>query len=61
MIKRAKVFNQEAAVNIIANKHGLRPISQSFIDGLLNEAGTNLSDSQELLNLSLVQYSTGCP
>ena len=46
LIKRAKAFNPEA-VNISANKHELRPIPQSFIDGLLNEDGTNLSDSQK--------------
>ncbi|MFG6686719.1 RagB/SusD family nutrient uptake outer membrane protein [Mariniflexile sp. HNIBRBA6329] len=47
LVKRAKAFNPEAAPNITANKHELRPIPQSFIDGLLNEDGTNLSDSQK--------------
>lgn len=42
LIQRAKAFNKEAT-NITANKHELRPIPQSFIDGLLNEDGSNLS------------------
>lgn len=46
LINRAKAFNPEA-VNITANKHELRPVPQSFIDGLLNNDGTNLSDSQK--------------
>ena len=47
LIKRAKAFNAEAATRITANKHELRPIPQSFIDGLMNEDGTNLSDDQK--------------
>ncbi|MNY11476.1 hypothetical protein D3C86_1445070 [compost metagenome] len=47
LIKRAKAFNAEAATNITANKHELRPIPQSFIDGLLNEDGSNLSAAQK--------------
>ncbi len=47
LIKRAKAFNPEAAPNITANKHELRPIPQSFIDGLLNEDGSNLSADQK--------------
>ncbi|QDW21542.1 RagB/SusD family nutrient uptake outer membrane protein [Flavobacterium sp. KBS0721] len=47
LIKRAKAFNAEAAPNITANKHELRPIPQSFIDGLLNDDGSNLSDAQK--------------
>lgn len=47
LISRARAFNPEAAPNVTANKHELRPIPQSFIDGLLNEDGTNLSDSQK--------------
>jgi len=47
LIKRAKAFNAEAAPMITANKHELRPIPQSFIDGLLNPDGTNLSAAQK--------------
>jgi len=47
LIKRTKAFNPEAAPNITANKHELRPIPQSFIDGLLNEDGSNLSADQK--------------
>lgn len=46
LIKRAKAFNPEAVL-ITAKKHELRPIPQSFIDGLLNEDGSNLSASQK--------------
>lgn len=47
LIQRTKAFNVEAASNIKANKHEYRPIPQSFIDGLLNEDGTNLSAEQK--------------
>ncbi len=47
LIKRAKAFNPEAAPNITANKHELRPIPQAFIDALQNEDGSNLSDAQK--------------
>lgn len=47
LITRAKAFNAEAAPRITANKHELRPIPQTFIDGLLNEDGTNLSAEQK--------------
>ncbi|WP_281228637.1 RagB/SusD family nutrient uptake outer membrane protein [Flavobacterium aquiphilum] len=46
LIKRTKVFNPEAKY-ITVNKHELRPIPQSFIDGILNPDGTNLSSSQK--------------
>ena len=47
LILRAKAFNPEAAPNITANKHELRPIPQSFLDGLLNEDGSNLTPEQQ--------------
>lgn len=47
LIKRAKIFNLEAAPNITAGKHEYRPIPQTFIDGLMNEDGTNLTDEQK--------------
>lgn len=47
LIKRAKAFNPEAATRITAGKHELRPIPQTFIDGLLNPDGTNLSAEQK--------------
>ena len=46
LIKRAKAFNAEAS-KITANKHELRPIPQAFIDGLLNDDLTNLTDAQK--------------
>lgn len=47
LIKRAKIFNPEAAPNITAGKHEYRPIPQTFIDGLMNEDGSNLTDEQK--------------
>jgi hypothetical protein len=47
LIARAKAFNTEAAPRITAGKHELRPIPQTFIDGLLNPDGTNLSAAQK--------------
>lgn len=46
LIRRAKAFNPEAQ-GITANKHELRPIPQTFIDGLQHEDGSNLSDSEK--------------
>ncbi|WP_348799809.1 RagB/SusD family nutrient uptake outer membrane protein [Flavobacterium adhaerens] len=46
LITRAKAFNPDATL-ITANKHEYRPIPQSFIDGLLNDDGTNLTADQK--------------
>lgn len=46
LIRRAKAFNPQAQ-GITANKHELRPIPQTFIDGLQHEDGSNLSDSEK--------------
>lgn len=46
LVKRTKLFNPEAKF-ITAGKHELRPIPQAFIDGLLNDDGSNLSSSQK--------------
>lgn len=42
LIKRAKAFNSQAAPNI-KDYHALRPMAQSFIDGLQHADGSNLS------------------
>lgn len=46
LITRAKAFNPQAT-GITVNKHELRPIPQTFIDGLSNDNGSNLSDAQK--------------
>jgi len=46
LVKRTKLFNHQANPNI-KDHHNLRPIPQTFIDGLLNEDGTNLTDEQK--------------
>ncbi len=46
LIKRTRAFNPEAKA-ITTNKHELRPIAQNFIDGLLNEDGSNLTNEQK--------------
>lgn len=46
LVKRAQTFNEVAAA-FINEKHLLRAIPQAFIDGLLNEDGTNLTDEQK--------------
>ena len=47
LVMRTKTFNNEAKPYISTNKHELRPIPQTFIDGLLNEDGSNLTDEQK--------------
>ena len=46
LVPRAKAFNEEAKL-YIKDHHILRPIPQTFIESLLNEDGSNLSDEQK--------------
>ena len=45
LIQRAKAFNAE--VTSVEERHYLRPIPQSFIDGLLHEDGANLTQEEQ--------------
>lgn len=48
LVKRAMAFNKEcAASGTLDEHHLLRPIPQSFIDGLTNSDGSSLTDEQK--------------
>jgi hypothetical protein len=48
LIRRTMLFNTEtAASNTLKEHHLLRPIPQSFIDGLINDDGSALTDEQK--------------
>lgn len=47
LIRRTMLFNREtAAANALNEHHLVRPIPQTFIDGLTNEDGSSLNDEQ---------------
>ena len=46
LVKRARAFNPQAAPNI-QEKHVLRPIPQTFIDGLTQDDGSPLTEAQK--------------
>ncbi|MBQ9356904.1 MAG: RagB/SusD family nutrient uptake outer membrane protein [Prevotella sp.] len=46
LVARARAFNPEAASHI-QDRHIYRPIPQTFIDGLKNEDGSDLTDAQK--------------
>lgn len=48
LLKRSKLFNKEVATaNALDEHHLLRPIPQTFIDGLVNENGSALTSEQK--------------
>ncbi|MDR2496736.1 MAG: RagB/SusD family nutrient uptake outer membrane protein [Tannerellaceae bacterium] len=48
LVRRTLLFNRETkASNTLKDYHLYRPVPQSFIDGLINEDGTALTDAQK--------------
>jgi hypothetical protein len=48
LVRRAMLFNRETkASNTLKDHHLYRPIPQSFIDGLINDDGSALTDAQK--------------